>query len=175
MRPLELDHPNRVLANEPGSECSPAGPSNCLPQTRRARPGITILALFRSPALRIDRTTRLLSLGRTLPESRLRRLPFGILSRCQLPRPNCQRTKRADEATRTSVHATSTARDCHGQRFAPAATLTAIRTGPRPTTSTVPTDTATKVVGTSRLEGVTSGEAGTDLRITGIGRISTEN
>ena len=138
-------------------------------------PALTILALFGSPALRIARTTRLLSLGRTLPESRLRRLPFGILSRCQLPRPNCQRTKRADEATRTSVHGTPTARDCHGQRFAPAATLSAIRTGPRPTTSTAPTDTDTCVVGTSRLEGVTSGEAGTDLRITGIGRICTEN
>ena len=95
MRPLELDHPNRVLANEPGFECSPAGPSDCLPRMRKTRPDITILALFRSPALRMNRTARLLSLGRTLPESRLRRVPFGILSRCQLPRPNCQRTKRA--------------------------------------------------------------------------------
>ena len=143
MRPLELDHPNRVLADEPGSECSPAGPSDCLPRMRKTRPDITILALFRSPALRMNRTARLLSLGRTLPESRLRRLPFGILSRCQLPRPNCQRTKRADEATRTPVHGTPTARDCHGQRFAPAATLSAIRTGPRPTTPIDPADTAT--------------------------------
>ena len=101
MRPLELDHPNRVLANEPGSECSPAGPSDCLPRTRKTRPDITILALFRSPALRIARMTRLLSLGRTLPESRLRRLPFGILSRCQLPRPNCQGTKQAGSASST--------------------------------------------------------------------------
>ena len=88
---------------------------------RKARPDTTILALFRSPAPRITRTTGLLSLGRTLPESRLRRLPFGILSRCQLPRPNCQRTKRADDVPRTFVPGTPAARDCHGQRFAPAA------------------------------------------------------
>lgn len=162
MRPLELDHPNRVLANEPGSECSPAGPSDCLPQTRKTRPDITILALFRSPALRIARTTKLLSLGRTLPENRLRRLSFGILSRCQLPRPNCQRTKRADDVPHTFVPDTPAARDCHGQRFAPAAVFLAIRTGPRPTTHIVPADTATFVVGTSQPDGITSGEAGTD-------------
>ena len=76
---------------------------------------------------------------------------------------------------RTSVPDTPAARDCHGQRFAPAAKKSAIRTGPRPTTPFAPTDTATCVDGTSRLEGITSGEAGTDLRITGIGRICTEN
>jgi len=43
----------------------------------------------------VIRRTRLLSLGRTLPASVLRTDAFGILSRCQLPRPNCQRTKRA--------------------------------------------------------------------------------
>ena len=175
MRPLELDHPNRVLADEPGFECSPAGPSDCLPRMRKTRPDITILALFRSPALRPGRTTELLSLGRTLPESRLRRLSFGILSRCQLPRPNCQRTKRAAEATRTSVHGTPTARDCHGQRFAPAAKRSAIRTGPRPTNHAEPAKTATEVDRNSQPAGITSGEAGTDLRVTGIGRICTEN
>jgi hypothetical protein len=63
----------------------------------------TILALKRGSFPAVARAKRSSSLGRTLPESRLRRLPFGILSRCQLPRPNCQRTKRADVATCTCV------------------------------------------------------------------------
>ena len=50
---------------------------------------------------RIHHTPR--SLGRTLPVPALRTGTFGILSRCQLPRPNCQRTKRA--ATRRRLYA----------------------------------------------------------------------
>ena len=50
---------------------------------------------------RIHHTPR--SLGRTLPVPALRTGTFGILSRCQLPRPNCQRTKQA--ATRRRLDA----------------------------------------------------------------------
>ena len=44
------------------------------------------------------------------------------------------KNKRADEATRTSVHGTPAARDCHGQRFAPATTWRSSGPGldPRP-------------------------------------------
>jgi hypothetical protein len=42
----------------------------------------------------------------------------------------------------------------------------AFRNGPRPTTASGPTDTATFHGGTSRLGDVTSGEAGTDLQAT---------
>ncbi len=150
-----------MLANEPAFGFATAGLSDCPSRSRRTQPGLTILAHKRGLSPAVTRAKWPSSLGRTLPESRLRRLPFGILSRCQLPRPNCQGTKRADDATHTSVHGTTAARDCHGQRFVPghperASTHDTLRaSGHRHNHG-----------GTSRLGDVTSGEAGTDLQAT---------
>jgi hypothetical protein len=70
MRPLELDHPNRKLANEPCLGCRAPFPIF----TGKAT---IILALYSCLAdVAVHETLRL---GRTLPEDRLRRSPFGIL------------------------------------------------------------------------------------------------
>jgi hypothetical protein len=65
-------------------------------------------------------------LGRTPQAARQLTGPYGILSRCQLPRPNCQRTKQADRngiaAPQMETTPPRSAHDllrhhCHGQRF----------------------------------------------------------
>ena len=73
MRPLELDHPNRKLANEPRRGC--LLPSRFLAETQEGNDFSR--SSYSSPE---DVAVRgVLRLGRTLPEDRLRRSPFGIL------------------------------------------------------------------------------------------------
>ena len=83
---------------------------------RRPHPGSNVfLAACSAIAILTEASKTIasrLSLGRTLPGVRLRTDPFGILSRCQLPRPNCQRTKQADDITRSDER---TARTCMGR------------------------------------------------------------
>jgi hypothetical protein len=52
-----------------------------------------LISVTRTPPIAGRVACRKSSLGRTLPETGLRPGSFGILSRCQLPRPNCQGTK----------------------------------------------------------------------------------
>jgi hypothetical protein len=60
---------------------------------------VFLAACSRQPSGRSQKTAASrLSLGRTPPGSRLENaIRSAFFSRCQLPRPNCQRTKQADD------------------------------------------------------------------------------
>ena len=98
--------------------------------SRRARRSSLFI---RSRSCGLTRKNRLLSLGRTLPAPVLRTDAFGILSRCQLPRPNCQGTKRA---VGTPAYGTTYWRlvSLSWTEVRLAASETTQRTGPQPTT-----------------------------------------
>jgi len=152
-----------MLANEPDADLLPPDYLIALCDHRELSPARRFSLFFRGPSPAVSRATRSPSLGRTLPESRLRRLPFGILF------------KMPTTTTKLSKNKTSRRCDAHMRARQRRPVTVMDRGSPRrpdghPDRASTHDDHRTSrhrplyTGGTSRLAGVTSGEAGTDLQ-----------